>query len=151
MIYNHKPSQYFHPYVLTPSTPLYPFGFGLSYTKYEYSDLKLSTTEIKSGQPVEVELDVRNSGSMDGVEIVQLYIRDRFSTFTRPVKELKDFARVKIKAGETKRVKFTVTPDKLMMLDKDNNPVIEPGEFVIMVGPSSKDEDLLKKSFNVIE
>ena len=151
MIYNHKPSQYFHPYVVTQSTPLYPFGFGLSYTKYEYSDLKLSATEIKSGQPIEVELNVRNSGSMDGVEIVQLYIRDRISSYTRPVKELKDFARVSLKAGETKRLKFTVTKDKMMMLDKDNKPVIEPGEFIVMVGPSSKDEDLLKKSFNVIE
>jgi len=149
MIYNHKPSQYFHPYVVTQSTPLYPFGYGLSYTKYEYSALKLSSQEIAADGSVDVTVNVKNSGGMDGVEIVQLYIRDRFSSFTRPVKELKDFARVSLKAGEIKEVKFTVTPDKLMMLDKNLKPVVEPGEFIVMVGGSSMDEDLLKQSFNV--
>ena len=149
MIYNHKPSQYFHPYVVTKSTPLYPFGFGLSYTKYEYSSLKLSSEQVASGQPVDVTVTVKNVGKRDGVEIVQLYIRDRFSSVTRPVKELKDFARVPLKAGESKDVKFTITPDKLMMLDKNLKPVLESGEFIVMVGSSSKDEDLLKQSFFV--
>ncbi|MEN6618829.1 MAG: glycoside hydrolase family 3 N-terminal domain-containing protein [Rikenellaceae bacterium] len=149
MIYNHKPSQYFHPYALTPSTPLYPFGYGLSYTKYEYSNLVLSSEEIESGQTVGVAVTVKNIGGKDGVEIVQLYIRDRFSSVTRPVKELKDFARVELKAGESKEVKFKITPDKLMFLDKNLKPVIEPGEFIVMAGASSMDKDLLKKSFTV--
>jgi len=149
MIYNHKPSQYFHPYVITSSEPLFPFGYGLSYTTYKYSSLKLSETTIPQNGNVNVSLDVTNSGTCDGVEIVQLYIRDKFSQVTRPVKELKDFARVSLKAGETKNVTFTITPDKLMFLDKKLNPVVEPGEFIVMVGSSSRDSDLLKQSFFV--
>lgn len=150
MIYNHKPSQYFHPYAAgKPSTPLYPFGHGLSYTTYEYSDLRLSTEEIAPDGEVEVRVKVKNTGSRDGVEIVQLYIRDLYSSVTRPVKELKDFARVPLKAGEEKEVRFTITPDKLEFLDKQMNPVVEPGEFIVMVGASSDDSDLLKKSFYV--
>ena len=149
MIYNHKPSQYFHPYVITSSEPLFPFGYGLSYTTYKYSSLKLSETTIPQNGNVNVSLDVTNSGTCDGVEIVQLYIRDKFSQVTRPVKELKDFARLSLKAGETKTVTFTITPDKLMFLDKKLNPVVEPGEFIVMVGSSSRDSDLLKQSFFV--
>ena len=149
MIYNHKPSQYFHPYAVTPSTPLYPFGYGLSYTSYEYSDLKLDRTEIPTDGNVKVSVNVKNTGSMAGEEIVQLYIRDRFSQVTRPVKELKDFARIALEPGESRTVEFTVTPDKLEFLDKDLKPVVEPGEFIVMVGPSSDDRDLLTASFYV--
>ena len=149
MIYNHKPSQYFHPYAVTPSTPLYPFGYGLSYNEYEYSDLSIDKKEISADGFLKVSVKVRNAGAMAGDEIVQLYIRDRFSSVTRPVKELKDFARISLEPGETKTVEFTVTPDKLRFLDKDLKPVVEPGEFILMVGPSSADEDLLKTSFFV--
>lgn len=149
MIYNHKPSQYFHPYSGTPSTPLYPFGYGLSYNRYEYSDLKLDKTEISSGDSMKVMVTVKNAGTMDGEEIVQLYIRDRFSSVTRPVKELKDFARVSLAPGESKTVEFAVTPEKLSFLDINLRPVVEPGEFIVMVGSSSADEDLLKTSFYV--
>ncbi len=147
MIYNHKPSQYFHPYAVKPSTPLYPFGHGLSYTTYKYSDLKLAQTEIAKDGSVDVSVTVSNTGSMDGVEIVQLYIRDKFSQVTRPVKELKDFARVPLKAGESKVVNFRITPDKLGFLDKKMKWMVEPGEFIVMVGASSTDEALLKESF----
>ena len=147
MIYNHKPSQYFHPYAVTPSTPLYPFGYGLSYTEYEYSDLRTDTDTIAPDGTVKVSVNVRNVGKMAGDEIVQLYIRDRFSQVTRPVKELKDFARVHLEPGETRTVEFTVTPDKLSFLDKKLRPIVEPGEFILMVGPSSADSDLLKTSF----
>lgn len=147
MIYNHKPSQYFHPYAIGSSEPLYPFGYGLSYTSFAYSNLKLSATKIKENQSVEVSVDVKNTGDRDGVEIVQLYIRDKFSQVTRPVKELKDFARVPLKAGETKNVKFVITPDKLTFLNKKLNPIIEAGEFIVMVGASSEDKKLLKESF----
>ena len=149
MIYNHKPSQYFHPYSGTPSTPLYPFGYGLSYNRYEYSDLKLDKTEISSGDSVKVMVTVKNAGTMYGEEIVQLYIRDRFSSVTRPVKELKDFARVSLAPGESKTVEFAVTAEKLSFLDMNFRPVVEPGEFIVMAGSSSADEDLLKTSFHV--
>lgn len=149
MIYNHKPSQYFHPYSGTPSTPLYPFGYGLSYNRYEYSDLKLDKTEISSGDSVKVMVTVKNAGTMYGEEIVQLYIRDRFSSVTRPVKELKDFARVSLAPGESKTVEFAVTAEKLSFLDMNLRPVVEPGEFIVMAGSSSADEDLLKTSFHV--
>ncbi len=149
MIYNHKPSQYFHPYVVKPSTPLYPFGYGLSYTTYEYSDLKLAQTEIGKDGSVDVSVKVSNTGSRDGVEIVQLYIRDRFSQVTRPVKELKDFTRVPLKAGESQVVNFRITPDKLGFYDKKMKWGVEPGEFIVMVGSSSADEALLKESFFV--
>ena len=86
---------------------------------------------------------------MAGEEIVQLYIRDRFSQVTRPVKELKDFARIALAPGESRTVEFTVTPDKLEFLDKNLKPVVEPGEFIVMVGPSSDDRDLLTASFYV--
>ncbi len=150
MIYNHKPSQYFHPYAVTPSTPLYPFGYGLSYTTYKYSDLRTDRTEIPADGAVKVSVDVTNTGKVAGEEIVQLYIRDRFSQVTRPVKELKDFARVSLEPGQTRTVEFTVTPDKLMFLDKNLEPIVEPGEFILMVGSSSDDKDLLKTSINVI-
>lgn len=148
--YNHKPSQYFHPYVCKPSSPLYPFGYGLSYTTFAYSNLS-AIGEIRAdgkGQ-VDVAVDIANTGDLDGVEIAQLYIRDEYSSLTRPVKELKDFKRVALKAGESKRVYFTLTPDKLAMLDADYRTVVEPGSFVVMVGSSSQDEDLLKIKINV--
>jgi beta-glucosidase len=151
MIYNHKPSQYFHPYVITSSEPLYPFGYGLSYTNYKYDNMQLSDKEISKGENLEVSVDVTNTGKMDGTEIVQLYLRDKFSSVTRPVKELKDFTRVMLKAGETKTVHFTITPDKLTFLDKNLKPVVENGEFIVMVGSSSQDKDLLKQSFYVKE
>ena len=149
MIYNHKPSQYFHPYVVTPSTPLYPFGYGLSYTEYEYSDLTLSSEQMSATGSLKVSVKVTNKGSMAGCEIVQMYLRDRFSQVTRPVKELKDFTRVSLEPGESKTVEFTITPDKLRFLDKSMKPIVEAGEFIVMVGSSSADKDLLKASFYV--
>lgn len=150
MIYNHKPSQYFHPYVAgKPSTPLYPFGYGLSYTTYKYEDLTLAQKEINKDGSVDVSVKVTNTGDRDGVEIVQLYIRDKFSCVTRPVKELKDFARVALKAGESKVVNFKITPDKLAFYDIKMKKIVEPGEFIVMVGASSDDGDLLKETFTV--
>ena len=149
MIYNHKPSQYFHPYAIKPSTPLWPFGHGLSYTTYEYSNLKLSAKEIKNGDNVAASVTVTNTGDRSGVEIVQMYLRDSYSSVTRPVKELKDFARVSLEPGESKEINFIITPDKLSFYDIDMNWGVEPGEFVVMVGGSSDDESLLKDAFVV--
>lgn len=148
-VYNHKPSHYFHPNKDMDPSPLYSFGYGLSYTSYEYSDLQLSTAEIDKCGNVKASVKVTNTGDMDGTEIVQLYIRDKYSSVTRPVKELKDFARVELKAGESKTVEFTITPDKLKFYDLKMNYVVEPGEFIVMVGASSEDKDLLTESFFV--
>lgn len=140
--YNHKPSMYFHPYTIGPSTPLYSFGYGLSYTTYKYTNLKLSQNSISGNGTVKVAVDVTNNGKREGEEIVQLYIRDEFSSATRPVKELKDFARVMLKSGETKTVEFELPAEKLAFYNKDMQWGVEPGNFKIMVGSSSRDEDL---------
>jgi beta-glucosidase len=142
MIYNHKPSAYFHKYADEKNTPLYPFGFGLSYTKYSYGSPKLSSTTLKDIEEVIVTVEVTNSGNMDGEEIVQLYIRDKVSSATRPVKELKGYQRVALKVGETKTVSFTINAESLAFYDINMTYCVEPGEFLIMTGSSSKDKDL---------
>lgn len=149
MIYNHKPSQYFHKYKDGASTPLYPFGYGLSYTTFKFSDLSLSATKVRPDGNIEVAVTVQNTGKTAGTEIVQLYIRDMYSSATRPVKELKDFARVELQPNEKKVVKFIVTPDKLAYYDRAMNFGVEKGDFQVMVGSSSLDKDLLKADFEV--
>ncbi len=127
--YNHKPSMYFHPYGIGESTPLFVFGYGLSYTNYSYNNLKLSQEKIDKSGSIKVTVDVSNDGKKDGEEIVQLYIRDEYSSVTRPVKELKDFTRVWLKAGETKTVTFNLAADKLAFYDKNMKRIVEPGNF----------------------
>ena len=142
MVYNHKPSAYFHKYADEKNTPLYPFGFGLSYTKYSYGTPKLSSTTFKENEVVAVTVEVTNSGKIDGEEIVQLYIRDKVSSATRPVKELKGYQRVALKSGETKTVSFTIDDESLAFYDINMAYCVEPGEFIIMTGSSSNDKDL---------
>lgn len=149
MIYNHKPSMYFHPYAIGESTPLFYFGYGLSYTKYIYSNLSVSEKEIDKNGNIIVSVDITNTGNIDGEEIAQLYIRDVYSSATRPVKELKDFKRILLKSGEKQTVKFTLPAEKLAFYDKNMKWNIEPGEFEVMVGTSSRSEDLLKTTFNI--
>ena len=149
MYYNHKPSHYRYKLQDIPNEPLYPFGFGLSYTTYEYSDLELSKSEIAPDENIEASVTIKNTGSRDGVEIAQLYIRDCISFITRPVKELKGFQRVALKAGESKRITFTLTPEHLRYYNLEMERVVEPGEFKVMVGPSSRTKDLLTASFIV--
>jgi len=134
--YNHKPTAR-RGYLYTSKEPLFPFGFGLSYTKFEYSNPKISPAEISPADRAEVSVTVKNTGNRAGDEIVQLYIRDMVSSVTRPVMELKDFKRVPLAPGESKTVIFTITPDKLSFWDLDMRRVVEPGAFEIMVGPSS--------------
>lgn len=136
--YNHKPSR-FRAYVNTDSSPLYPFGYGLSYTRFEYSGLRLSKTVIGASESLEVAVEVKNSGERDGEEIVQLYIHDQVSLPTRPVKELKDFSRIFLAAGETKTVEFLLTPEKLQALNINMQPEVQSGKFSVMVGGSSVD------------
>ena len=149
MYYNHKPSHYRYKLQDIPNKPLYPFGFGLSYTTYEYSDLQLSKSEISDKENIEVSVTVKNTGTREGVEIAQLYIRDCISFVTRPVKELKGFQRVALKAGESKRISFTLTPEHLQYYNLEMKRVVEPGTFKVMVGGSSRDKDLLTAEFEV--
>lgn len=116
---------------------MYPFGFGLSYTTFEYSDLKIAAPQIGPSGSTEVSVTVKNTGVRAGDEIVQLYIRDLVSSVTRPVLELKDFRRISLATGESKTITFTITPDKLAFFDLNMQRVVEPGVFEIMVGASS--------------
>lgn len=134
--YNHKPTAR-RGYLYTSKEPLFPFGFGLSYTTFEYSDLKITTPQIGPFGKTEVSVIVKNTGTRAGDEIVQLYIRDVVSSVTRPVMELKDFKRISLSPGESKMLTFTITPDKLSLWDINMNRVVEPGAFEIMVGTSS--------------
>lgn len=135
--YYKKPSSRIKNYFMSDATPLYPFGFGLSYTDYRYSNLSISKSSIKADENVIVSVDVKNIGDRPGDEIVQLYIRDEISSVTRPMKELKDFKRISLKPGESKQVSFIVNPDKLKFYNVNMTEIVEPGDFVIMVGPSS--------------
>jgi len=120
-------------------TPLFPFGFGLSYTSFELSAPRLSKASIGVADGVTVSVDVTNTGRRRGDEVVQLYIRDDISSVTRPVKELKGFARVTLAPGEKRTVDFAVTPAELRFFGLDMKRVVEPGTFTIMAGPNSVD------------
>jgi beta-glucosidase len=146
--YNGKPYLHEAGYINGKYSPLYQFGYGLSYTQYDYSNIKLSVNKITADQPVKVTVDITNSGEMDGDEIVQLYIRDIISTVTRPVKELKDFARISLKKGETRTVEFAITTEKLQYYGSDMKRLVEPGEFEVQVGKNST--DFLSAKFEVI-
>ncbi|MET0363477.1 MAG: glycoside hydrolase family 3 N-terminal domain-containing protein [Sphingobium sp.] len=136
MFYNAKPSAR-RGYLFDTTDPLYPFGFGLSYTTFSLSAPRLSATRIGTGGQATVSVDVRNTGNRVGDETVQLYIRDLVSSVTRPVKELKGFQRVTLKPGEVRTVTFTVGPDSLQMWNDQMKRVVEPGDFAIMTGNSS--------------
>jgi beta-glucosidase len=117
--------------------PLYPFGFGLSYTRYAYERLAVQTPVVSLGGTLVVEADVRNAGARGGEEIVQLYVRDLVGSVTRPVKELKAFRRVPLQAGERRTVRFELPVSQLGFHGLDNCCVVEPGQFRVWVGPSS--------------
>ena len=124
-------------YTDVEKTPQFPFGFGLSYTTFDYKNLKINKTAFAKGEPVQVSVEVTNSGNYDGKEVVQLYIHDDYASIIRPVKELKGFELVNLKKGETKTVSFTLTDKELGFYDNDGNYLVEPGTFKIMVGGSS--------------
>ena len=125
-------------------TPLYAFGFGLSYTKFDIGNVRLTKKRINACGSTRVLADVTNTGSREGTETVQMYIRDLVSSVTRPVKELKGFERVSLRPGERKTVAFDITPESLAFYDVNMKYVVEPGEFEVMVGSSSRDSDLQK-------
>ena len=144
MYYNHKPSAQFMDYISQDINPLFHFGYGMSYTTFRYGAPRLKNTSIKPRGSTSVSVDITNTGKVAGDEIVQMYIRDKVSSVTRPVKELKGFQRISLKPGETKTVKMDISRESLAFHDIDMKYVVEPGEFEIMIGSSSRDEDLQK-------
>lgn len=136
-------------YLDSPNTPLYPFGFGLSYTTFEYKNIGLDKTKISKTDVVNVSFDLTNTGKYFGQEIVQLYIRDEAASITRPVMQMIAFYKFALKPGETKNVKIGIVPEVLSFLDKDMNKVIEPGKFTVFAGGNSV--ELISTSFEVIE
>jgi beta-glucosidase len=143
--YNYKPSKAYwiqgerRGYVDMPATPLYPFGYGLSYTRFEYSGIRIDPAEIHTAGSARVSVDVKNAGDRAGEEIVQLYIHEAVAPVSTPVKQLRGFERVALEPGEAKTVTFTLTPEELQLLDRDMHWVVVPGDFAIMVGRSSED------------
>jgi beta-glucosidase len=144
--YDHKPSR-MRSYVLADSTPLYPFGFGLSYASFDYRNLQVSPARIGPGASAKVSVDVSNTGTVRADEVVQLYLHAVVSMPVRPVEELKDFQRISLNPGETRTVTFALTPDKLEAFDLAMHRTVQPGEFEILVGRSSA--DVLKASLRV--
>ena len=136
LYYNRKPTAR-RGYLFANKEPLFPFGFGLSYTTFSYSNPKVNPARISVSGDTKVSVTVTNAGKRAGDEIVQLYIRDLVSSVTRPIMELKDFKRISLGPGESKTVEFVITPDKLSFLDLNLKSVVEPGWFDIMVGTSS--------------
>ncbi|NCT74988.1 MAG: beta-glucosidase BglX [Chitinophagaceae bacterium] len=150
LFYNHKNtgrplgegkwfSKFRSNYLDVSNDPLYPFGFGLSYTQFSYSDVKLSTANPKGNQSVTASVTVTNTGKAEGKEVVQLYLRDLVGSVTRPVQELKGFQKIALKPGESKTISFTITPETLKFYNYDLKYVWEPGEFEIMIGGNSRD------------
>lgn len=150
-VYNHKPSQYFHKYKNDKSSALFDFGYGLSYSTFEYSNLSLEKTEIARNASTKLSVNVSNSGAIAGDEVIQLYIRDEYSSVTRPVKELKAFKKVNLNPGESQTIEFVITPKMLEFYDINMKKLVEPGNFKIMIGGSSRDQDLKVVRLKVTE
>jgi len=147
--YNHKntgrpfedkgPAKFKSDYIDVSNAPLYPFGYGLSYTTFKYSDVKLSKTHLKGNEPLKAIVTVSNTGNMDGEEVVQLYISDPVASISRSVKELKHFKKISLKAGEQKEVSFDITTNDLKFYNTKLNFDWEPGEFIVQIGTNSSD------------
>lgn len=145
--YNRQPSR-MRSYIYEINEPIYPFGFGLSYTTYSYGKPTLDKTTISKTENITLTIPVTNTGKVAGEETVQLYIRDVISSGSRPIMELKDFAKVKLNAGETKNISFTITPEKLMFYNYKLEKVLESGDFKVMVGPNSTNVQTVKFTVN---
>jgi beta-glucosidase len=143
-------TNYVSAYTDLKNSPKFPFGFGLSYTTFQYSDLKLSDQKIKSNGSIEVGLNISNTGKVAGEEVVQLYLRDKVGSVVRPIIELKDFQKIKLNAGETKTIKFIIDKEKLSFYNNELQWVAEPGDFEVMIGSSSADIRL-RSEFELIE
>ena len=149
MVYNHKPTNYIHKYAFEKTKPLYRFGFGLSYTTFSISKPTLSTTKWDGTGKILVEVDVKNTGEREGMETVQLYIRDLFSSVTRPVLELKGYKKVNVAPGETKRLSFSLVLDDFAFYDREMKYKAEEGKFNILVGNSANSSKLKKTTIEL--
>lgn len=142
-------NKYSSKYLDVPNSPLYPFGYGLSYTKFDYGNVVLNKSRIRPADKLQVKVTVTNSGKYDGEETVQLYIRDLVASVTQPVKELRGFQKIFLKKGESREISFTLTVDDLKLYNKDMQWVSEPGDFMVMVGGNSR--DLKEASFTLVK
>lgn len=149
IFYNHKPSAR-RGYLMDDISPLFSFGYGLSFTTFTISNIRIDKDVMTATDNALVSVDITNTGDMDGDEVVQLYIRDIYSSVTRPIKELKGFQRISLAPTETKTVQFNISKEHLAFTNIDMNYVVESGEFEIMIGNSSRDEDLRKVVLHVI-
>jgi beta-glucosidase len=139
--YNYKPSAR-RGYLWDEVSPLFPFGFGLSYTSFQLGKPRLAKSKIRRNAATQVSIEIKNTGKRPGSEVVQMYVRDCFSSATRPVKELKGFEKILLQPGETRSVKLEINSESLAFHDINLNYVVEPGEFEIMLGTSSQMTDL---------
>jgi len=146
--YNYKPSAR-RGYLFDDVSPLYPFGFGLSYTSFSFKNVRLEKKKISARGSTRVLVDLTNTGKRRGAEVVQMYIRDCVSSVTRPVKELKGFQKISLQPGETQTVALEITSESLAFYDINMKFTVEPGEFEIMIGNSSRDGDLQKVVLSV--
>ncbi|SFL72497.1 glycoside hydrolase family 3 N-terminal domain-containing protein [Halanaerobium salsuginis] len=137
--YNRRHMSHYRDYVFTGNRPLYPFGFGLSYTEFAYANLQISPQKFSGNSEITIQAEIENIGQCSGTEVVQLYVQDKIASLTRPLKSLKGFKRVELAAGEKKRISFILKAEQLAFYDKDMNLVVEPGEFEFMLGSSSTD------------
>ncbi len=137
-------NKYTSKYIDSPNTPLYPFGYGLSYTNFEYSDVSLSSSAIDMNGSLTASVTVKNTGARDGEEVVQLYVRDLVGSVTRPLKELKGFEKITLKAGESKTVEFNIHPSDLAFYTRNMEFKAEPGEFEVFIGPNSDVQESVK-------
>lgn len=141
---------YVSAYIDLKNSPKFPFGYGLSYTKFDYLGLKLSSTKIKSNETIKVSFQLSNAGKVAGEEVVQLYLKDKFGSVVRPVLELRDFQKIKLNAGESKTIEFTIDKEKLSFYNNKLEWVAEPGDFEVMIGASSADIKL-KSDFELVQ
>ena len=140
---------YVSAYIDLKNSPKFPFGYGLSYTKFNYSDLKLSSVKMKNNETIKVSFQLSNIGKVAGEEVVQLYLKDKFGSVVRPVLELKDFQKIKLNAGESKTIEFTIDKEKLSFYNDKLEFTAEPGDFEVMIGASSADIKL-KSDFELL-